>query len=146
MVLINYNEQQAVRLELNAPEECVPYLATESVSWVDVQGLGNEDIIRRLSQVFQLHPLILEDVVNIPQRPKFQDYDDQQLMICRMVIADDTGDGFYSEQVSIVLGSNYVLTIQEESENDCFEPLRERIRRKKGMYYQGCRLPDLLPN
>lgn len=132
IVLINYSKQQAVRLELKAPEECAPYLVTNSVNWVDVQGLGREDILQQLGQVFKLHPLILEDIVRIPQRPKFEDYDDQQLMLCRMVKADEERQGFYRQQVSIVLGPNYVLTIQEGSDCDCFEPIRDRIRRDKG--------------
>lgn len=132
IALIDYDERQAVRIAINTPEECTPYLDTESVSWVDVQGLGSEDILQRLGQVFNLHPLVLEDVVNVPQRPKVEDYDDQQLILCRMVIANEDNDGFYSEQVSIVLGRNYVLTVQEEPEFDCFDPLRDRIRRNKG--------------
>lgn len=130
-MLINYNEQQAVHLTLNTPEECATYLATESVSWIDVRGLGNRNFLERLSQVLRLHPLILEDVMNLSQRPKCEDYDDQELMICRMVIADETGKGFYNEQVSVVLGPNYVLTIQEDSEYDCFDSLRDCIRRDK---------------
>ncbi len=131
IMLINYSEQQAVRRKLDTPEECTLYLATESVSWVDVRGLGNADLLQRLGQVFKLHPLVLEDVMNASQRSKCEDYDDQQLMICRMVTADDAGNGFYNEQVSIVLGQNYVLTIQEESEYDCFDSLRDSIRRNK---------------
>lgn len=132
ITLINYNEQEAVRLELNTPEECTPYLAEACVSWVDVRGLGNEDLLQQLSQVFQLHPLVMEEVTNASQRPRFEDYKEQQLMICRMVVADDAGEGFYNEQMSIVLGPNYVLTIQEESEYDCFDALRDRIRQDKG--------------
>lgn len=122
-----------VRLKLNTPEECLPYLATESVSWVDVQGLGSEDILQRLGEVFKLHPLVLEDVVTVPQRPKFENYNDQQLLICHMVMTEGKRDGFYTEQVGFVLGSNYVLTVQEESEYDCFDSLRDRIRRNKGV-------------
>ena len=95
IVLINYTEQQVVRLELNRPEECTPYLATNSVNWVDVQGLGREDLLHQLGEVFKLHPLVLEDIVRVPQRPKFEDYDDQQLMLCRMVKADEERKGFY---------------------------------------------------
>ena len=129
-MLLDYSEQQVVDLKFETPEECAPYLDTESVSWVDVQGLGNEDILQRLGQVFKLHPQVLEEVMSVPQRPKFEDYNDQQLMICRMVIADDEGKGFRSEQVSIVIKPNYVLTLQEESNSDCFGALRDRIRRK----------------
>ncbi|NJO41378.1 MAG: magnesium/cobalt transporter CorA [Cyanobacteria bacterium CRU_2_1] len=130
--LIDYNEENAVRLSVKQPEECADYLDTESVSWVDVQGLGSEDILRRLGGVFALHPLVLEDVVNVPQRPKFDEYPEQLLIIARMVTMKETGRGFVSEQVSFILGKYYLLTVQEEPDYDCFGPVRERIRSSKG--------------
>ncbi|PSB34294.1 magnesium/cobalt transporter CorA [Stenomitos frigidus] len=132
IVLIDYNEAQAVRQEVETPEECVPFLDSESVSWVDVKGLGSEDILRRLGQVFSLHPLVLEDIVNVPQRPKIEEYDDQLLIIARMVTMKSSGSGFVSEQVSLILGRHYLLTVQEEPEYDCFGPIRERLRTGKG--------------
>jgi magnesium transporter len=132
IVLIDYNEAQAVRQEVETPEDCVPFLDTESVSWVDVKGLGSEDVLRRLGYVFHLHPLVLEDIVNVPQRPKIEDYDDQLLIIARMVTLKPSGNGFISEQVSLILGRHYLLTVQEEPEYDCFGPIRERIRTGKG--------------
>ena len=104
IILFDYNEANAIRQQLATPEECIPYLDTESVSWVDVQGLGSENILQRLGQVFKLHPLILEDVVNVPQRPKVEDHEDQLVIIARMVIPKESGRGFYSEQVSFILG------------------------------------------
>lgn len=141
-MLINYSEKQAVRLKLDTPEDCKPYLAKESVSWIDVRGLGNEDLLQRLGQVFQIHPLVLEDIMSLFQRPKFENYKDQQLMTCRMVLAEAEGEGFYNEQFSIILGRNYVLTIQEESEYDCLDALRDRIRCNKGT--APCQGPDYL--
>lgn len=132
IILIDYSEAKAARLRVESPEACTPYLDRESVSWVDVQGLGNEDILLRLGQVFNLHPLILEDIVNVPQRPKIEDYQAQMVIITRMVVPKESGNGFYSEQVSFVLGKHYLLTVQEEPEHDCFEPVRTRIRTGKG--------------
>lgn len=86
MFLIDYNKTNVIRKQLNTPEECIPYLDKESVSWVDVQGLGCMDTLQRLGKVFDLHPLVLEDVVNVPERPKIEDYDDQLLIISRMVV------------------------------------------------------------
>lgn len=131
--LIDYNGSNVTRKQLATPEECLPYLDTESVSWVDVQGLGSENILQRLGQVFKLHPLVLEDVVNVPQRPKIEDYEDQLVIITRMVIPKESGSGFYSEQVSFVLGKHYLLTVQEEPIHDCFEQVRMRISNKKGI-------------
>jgi magnesium transporter len=132
IVLIDYNEAQAIRQEVETPEDCIPFLDSESVSWVDVKGLGSEDVLRRLGKVFSLHPLVLEDIVNVPQRPKIEEYDDQLLIIARMVTMKSSGNGFVSEQVSLVLGRHYLLTVQEEPEYDCFGPIRERLRTGKG--------------
>ena len=132
IVLIDYDEANAIRQEVATPEDCIPFLDSDSVSWVDVKGLGSEDVLRRLGKVFSLHPLVLEDIVNVPQRPKIEEYDEQLLIIARMVTLKSSGNGFISEQVSLVLGRHYLLTVQEEPEYDCFGPIRERIRTNKG--------------
>ncbi len=133
IVLIDYQPRHAQIVQLDAPEACAPYLDTESVSWVDVQGLGSENVLRRMGSVFHLHPLVLEDVVNVPQRPKVERYDEHLLIIARMVAPKESGQGFYSEQVSLILGQHYLLTVQEEPEQDSFDPVRDRIQRNKGL-------------
>lgn len=132
ITLIDYSANDVIRKELKTPEECASYLDTESVSWVEVQGLGNEDILRRLGKVFDLHPLVLEDIVNVAERPKIEEYEDHLVIICRMVVPKEKRYGFYSEQVSLVLGKHYLLTVQEEPEHDCLEGVRSRICNNKG--------------
>ena len=132
IVLIDYNEENATRVKLATPEACVPYLDTESVSWVDVLGLGSEDILRRLGKVFDLHPLVLEDIVNVPQRPKVEDYEDHLVIITQMIMLNENTGTFYTEQVSFILGKYYLLTVQEEPDHDSFTPVRDRIRSGKG--------------
>ena len=132
VVLIDYNANYATHQSHLTPEDCSSYLDTDSVSWVDVQGLGSADILQRLGKVFGLHPLILEDVVNVPQRPKVEDYPDQLVIITQMAIPKSKGEGFGLEQVSLIVGKQYLLTLQEEPEEDCFEPVRRRIKFKKG--------------
>lgn len=136
IVLIDYCEASATRLKINTPEECAPYLDTHSVSWVDVLGLGNEETWLKLSKVFNLHPLVLEDVVNVPERPKVDDFDSQIVIIAWMVMLKENSHGFYIEQVSFVLGEDYLLTVQEEPERDCFTKVRDRIRYNKGIIRQ----------
>ncbi|BAY25390.1 magnesium and cobalt transport protein CorA [Calothrix sp. NIES-2100] len=133
IILIDYNQQDYNRRKIEVPEECVPYLDTTSVTWVDVQGLGNQDILQRVGKIFDLHPLVLEDIVNVPERPKTEDYEDQLLIIARMVVPKENAFGFHSEQVSFILGKNYLLTVQEEPEHDCFEAVRSRIEKSKGI-------------
>ena len=140
LTLIDFNSDKASRKKLRSPEEAADYLDTESISWIDLQGLGNEDVLNRLGTVFHLHPLVLEDVVNVPQRPKVEYYDDQLLIITRMVMLtskhnEDTeaAPEFESEQLSFVLGKNYLLTVQEELNQDCLDPVRHRIRQNQGL-------------
>jgi magnesium transporter len=133
IILIDYNESNAERFTLTSPQECAAYLNTTSVSWVDVLGLGNHETWRELGNVFQLHPLVQEDVVNVPQRPKVEEYDDQLVLITLMVILQSNRQGFHREQVSLILGKNYLLTVQEEPERDCFDVVRDRIRLNKGI-------------
>lgn len=133
IVLIDYDQTHARRIIIEQPEEGAAYLHTDSVSWIDVQGLGDEEVLRRLGQTFSLHPLVLEDVVNVPQRQKVENYEDQLLIIARMVLPHPEGVGFISEQVSFILHQKALLTIQEEPYHDSFEPVRKRIRLQKGL-------------
>ncbi|MDJ0708564.1 MAG: magnesium/cobalt transporter CorA [Leptolyngbyaceae cyanobacterium MO_188.B28] len=132
LVLIDYNETTAMRTRLATPEECEPYLDSESVSWLDVQGLGNVDVLHKLGDIFHLHPLVLEDIVNVPQRPKVEIHGDQLIIITRMMFFVPSNKRFVSEQISFVLGEHYLLTVQEEPAYDCFEPIRSRIKQGKG--------------
>ncbi len=136
IVLIDYNSDQAIRLAIASPEECAEHLATQSVSWINIDGLGQEDTWQRIGQTFSLHPVVLEDVVNVPQRPKTEDYGDQLVVVMHMVMIVPDQSHFLNEQVSFVLGPNYLLTVQEEPEYDCFEPIRDRIRLNKGTIRQ----------
>jgi magnesium transporter len=134
--LIDYDPNEALGVLLPEPEDCIPYLDSHSVSWLDVQGLGSEEFLHRLGRVFKLHPLTLEDVVNIPQRPKVEEYEDQLLIIMRSATLLKGGKKFALEQISLILGKNYLLSVQEESGSDCFEPVRQRIHRGKGSIRQ----------
>ena len=78
----------------------------------------------------------MEDIANAPQRPKLEDYQDQLIIITQMVNLKDRERGFWLEQVSFVLGKNYLLTVQEEPERDCFDPIRDRLRQDKGIIRQ----------
>ncbi|WP_036478646.1 magnesium/cobalt transporter CorA [Myxosarcina sp. GI1] len=132
IVLIDYNRDRAHRQENLTPEACAKHLTTASVSWVDVGGLGSEDVLQRLGAVFNLHPLVLEDIVNVPQRPKVEEYPEQLVIIAQMVLPKPKKTSFWLEQVSLIVGKNYLLTVQEEPNRDCFQGVRQRIRFKKG--------------
>ena len=133
LVLIDYDRDRATRLTVADPAVIKDYLKTHTVSWIDVLGLGNAATWEALTPIFKLHRMLVEDVVNVPQRPKVEDYQDQLLIIAIMVVLNPDGTGFTQEQVSLVLGKNYLLTVQEEPEEDCFHDVRKRIEIDRGI-------------
>ena len=98
------------------------------VLWLDVNGLGDVETLRAIGKRFGLHALALEDVVNVHQRPKIEEYDDHLFIVCRM---PHTHRHLDTEQVSLFLGRNVVITFQERP-GDCFEPVRNRLRAQRG--------------
>ncbi|MBN1908445.1 MAG: magnesium/cobalt transporter CorA [Pirellulales bacterium] len=106
--------------------EAVPgLLSDDAVLWIDLVGLGDAGVIHRLGEIFGLHPLALEDVVNTHQRSKVEDFGNHLYIVARMFASATHLD---SEQLSIFLGKNFVLTLQERP-GDCLEPVRQRIRK-----------------
>ncbi|MBT5019340.1 MAG: magnesium/cobalt transporter CorA [Planctomicrobium sp.] len=121
---IYFNEEEIVEREVDSVDELMDHNNQEGVLWIDVVGVGNGEVIEALGKRFDLHPLALEDVVHTHQRSKCDDYGDRIYFVVRMLRNEES---FSSEQVSLFLGPNFVMSIQER-EGDCFEPIRERIR------------------
>ena len=136
ITLIDYNRDKHQYATNLTPEECAEHLDTSSVSWVDVCGLGDKLSWEKLGRVFELHPLVLESIANAPQRPKLEDYQVQLVIITQMANFTAQNQSFWLEQVSLVLGENYLLTVQEESQTDCFNPIRDRLRLNRGIIRQ----------
>lgn len=136
IILIDYDEDEAIRKVDVTPNALLPYLGKNSVSWMDVQGLGSEEVLREVGNIFDLHPLLLEDIVNVPQRPKLDEYKDKLLLLAHMVRLHEGENGFITEQVSFILGKGYLVTFQEEELEDCFDVVRERIRTNQGKVRQ----------
>ncbi len=112
-------------------EICVPVNHPEKVTWINVEGLTDVDLISRFGHCYNLHPLILEDIVNTSQRPKLEDYGEYIFIVIRM-IGLNKAQGVESEQVSMILGPGYLLTFQEGLDGDVFETVRERLRNGRG--------------
>lgn len=110
------------------------------VRWVDLIGLHDLDVLKGVADGFGLHPLVVEDIANTGQRPKVEDYGDYLYVVFKLLTYQGKAD-VDSEQVSVVLGRNFVISFQER-EGDVFEPIKERIRSSKGIIRkQG---PDFL--
>jgi magnesium transporter len=129
--VMHYSADSLVERNIPRTSEIRPYIQQPGVTWIDVQGLGDERIIREIGEIFSMHPLALEDVVNIPQRPKTVEYPQHQLYVSRMVSLVPTSEPSVQlldlDQVSIFLGRSYVLTFQEDY-GDVLDPVRQRIR------------------
>ncbi|MCE5250422.1 magnesium/cobalt transporter CorA [bacterium] len=131
ITVIDYNEGQAQEKEAKTVEECFPFKDTPTVSWINIDGLHEPGIIEKIGTYFNVHPLVLEDILTTGQRPKYEDFDEYIYLVLKMLYHDGTGDEIISEQVSLLLGSNYVISFQER-EGDVFNHVRDRIKTGKG--------------
>ena len=122
-----YDLQRQSERALAGPDE-IPALLTDSslTVWIDVEGLGNLEVLREIGRLLEIHPLALADIVNVPQRPKVELYGDRLLLICHMAMLTASGEIDF-EQVSLVLGPDWVVSFQEKP-GDVFDPVRTRIR------------------
>lgn len=126
----DYNIDSITEKELVNIEEAFKFKASNTVTWINLNGLNHIDEIEKLGQHYDLHPLVLEDIVNTGQRPKIDEFEDYIFIVLKMMYYDES-ETIVSEQVSLILGENYVLSLQE-AEGDVFDALRERIRQSKG--------------
>ena len=132
ITVIDYNEEEFNELEVKRVEECFFFKDKASVTWINISGIHDENIIGSLGRHFSLHPLLLEDVMDSNQRPKVEDYEDYLFIILKMLYLDkEVENQVATEQVSLILGRNYVISFQE-SDDDVFDIIRNRIRQKKG--------------
>jgi magnesium transporter len=129
--LIDYDEERLEERELESVDECFPYADKPTVTWTNIDGLHEVDVIENIGKNFGLHPLVLEDIVHTEQRPKMEEYDGYIFLITKMLSYDEVEDELRTEQFSLILGPNYIITFQERV-GDVFEMVRERLRKGKG--------------
>lgn len=128
-----YDTERLIEREGVSTDELRALKGAAGVLWVNVTGLAGIDLIQRLGDLFDLHDLALEDVINVHQRPKVEEYESNVFIVTRMVQA---GARLDTEQVSIFAGPDFVLTFQERP-GDCFDPVRDRLRRHRGRIRQS---------
>ena len=129
--VIDYDQEQLSEQDLLDIKACLPYKEAATVTWINISGLHDTDLIKEIGNGFGLHPLVLEDIVNTGQRPKMEEYDEYLFFVLKMIRYDPAEQKLKNEQLSMVLGETFLLTFQERS-GDIFEPVRERIRKRKG--------------
>jgi len=130
ITVIDYDAESFYEKVVDSVEECYRFRDTSTVTWINVDGIHDPDVIGRLGGRFGLHPLVLEDIMNTTQRPKMEDLGEAIYLVLKMVETTPDGD-LSTEQMSLIFGPNYVLSFQELP-GDIFDPVRERIRRGQG--------------
>ena len=134
LTVFHYSGESCEELQPRQVNQLSPP-ADESVIWINVGGVHQVDIVEMLGKQFMLHPLLLEDVTNTDQRPKLDDYETYYYLVIKMLSLTDRKE-ISVEQVSLVLGRNYVISFQENG-TDVFQPVRERLRGGKGRLRQS---------
>ena len=129
--VIDYDRAQLKEDELKDIAEGAEFKRTNTVTWINVDGLHDLSLMKEIGSTFDLHPLLLEDIMNTGQRPKFEEFENCLFLVLKMLRYDKEKQMIIAEQLSMVLGVTFLLTFQEQP-GDVFEPVRERIRKQKG--------------
>ena len=129
--VIEYDKDGLVEREILGIDELPEHFDRRKVTWINIDGLGDVEALKMLGERFKLHPLALEDVLNTGQRPKIELTSDY-VFICVQMVYQDNAHTICGEQVSLFLGKNVLVTVQEEGKYDVFDPVRERIRSGRG--------------
>jgi magnesium transporter len=131
MSIIDYREKNIEEQEIQTIDEILRYKDSGTVTWVIVEGLTNIEIVEDIGKLFGIHPLVLEDILNTHQRPKFEDYDDYLYIVLKCLTSGDEQFTVSYEQISLLVLNNFVFAFKEKKD-DFFHPILQRIRTGKG--------------
>lgn len=131
ITLTEYDEKKVETFEINSVEEIDPYTDTPQVTWVSVSGLHDTELIKQIGEKFNIHPLVLEDILNTETRPKIEMTDDYIFIAMKMLTYNSNESQIDTEQVSFILGNTFVFSFLEKSDN-IFNPIKDRITNNFG--------------
>jgi len=147
ITVISYDKNHFTEKRIEKIEECLSFRNNSTITWINIDGIHQLDIIEAVGKHFSVHPLVLEDIVNTDQRPKIEVFGDYIFVVLKMNYYDQKREEIKTEQVSLLIMQNLVISFQER-EGDVFNPVRERIRsakgciRERGVDYLGHALID----
>jgi magnesium transporter len=131
ITIMDYSEAHFQEKEVKTIEECLLFKDTPTVTWINIDGLHQVEILEKLGECYGFHPLVLEDILNTDQRPKIEDYGEYLYIVLKMLDQGNVNNEILTEQISIILGLGFVISFQERV-GDVFDPIRQRIRSGKG--------------
>lgn len=136
--MVDYNQNHIDEHASVALDTFFPLKDANSVTWLNICGIHDIELMEKLGQGLTIHPLVMEDILNTRQRPKMEDFEDYIYIVFKMLTYDSKSRQINSEQISLIVGNHYVTSFQE-TEDDVFDPIRERIRKGKGLIRKsGC--------
>lgn len=147
--VFNYNKHTLNAIEVPNKEACAKYINSETTTWINIDGLKKKDV-EDICNYFNIHPLLVEDILSIGQRPKMDDIDGLLYCLLNMLYFNEKFCTVEQEQISIVLGENYVITFQEDASRDVFNGIREKLKlstsklRQRGADYLCYNLLDMI--
>lgn len=129
--VVDYSKENLEEQQIQSIDEVIKYKDSDTVTWVTIEGLANVEIIESIGAIFDIHQLVLEDILNTHQRPKFEEYDDHLYIVLKCLMSEDEEFSVTYEQVSILVLKNFVFVFKEKSD-DLLLPVQQRIRNSKG--------------
>lgn len=133
MSLMNYSTEEIIEESVSSIEDIVKYTDRNTVTWVIIEGLANTDIVKHIGEEFNVHQLVLEDILNTHQRPKFEDHGSYLFIVLKYLKSSTTPFSVDDEQVSILVFNNFVFVFKEKVD-DLFDPVIQRIKTSMGRF------------
>ncbi|MDH5353270.1 MAG: magnesium/cobalt transporter CorA [Gammaproteobacteria bacterium] len=133
MTVIDYSKESVEQTQFQSIEEILKYKDCESVTWVVIEGLTGVDIIESIGKNFGIHQLVLEDILNTHQRPKFEEYDDHLYIVLKCLLSEVEPFTVSYEQVSLLVLRSFVFLFKEKTD-DLFQPVMKRVNNSKGRF------------
>ncbi|MEW6388576.1 MAG: magnesium/cobalt transporter CorA [Thermodesulfobacteriota bacterium] len=149
VTILEFDEQECREREVSSFAECLMLDNPQTVTWLNVDGLQHLEDLKNLGECLNLHPLLMEDILSTDQRPKLDEWPNHLYLTLRMLFYNETSDHLDTEQLNLIIGSNYVITLHE-SDADLFDTIRSRIKsgqtriRKSGADYLAYTILDLI--
>jgi len=128
--VITYDRESVTNEQPDLEAACILPQPAPAITWVNVEGISQLTLLKKLGDCFEIHPLVLEDIANTEQRPKAEEYEHYLFVVLKMLTP--VAGGVVSEQVSLLLGENWLLTFQEGLDGDPFDPVRQRLKNAQG--------------
>jgi magnesium transporter len=133
MSIVDYSKGKFEERKLDSIDEIIKYKDSETITWVTIEGLANVKIVEQIGAMFGIHQLVLEDILNTNQRPKFEEYDDHLYIVLKCLLPGDEGFTVNHEQVSLLVFNNFVIMFKEKKD-EVFHPILQRIRSSNGKF------------